>query len=73
VARSYSVAFRASELQSSEHSRGAEEKCSYVVIRQQLEVYTEVYIVFIYVYLHVIIPYLVSRLLDYNITLLPHL
>ena len=41
---------------------------------KKLEVYTEVYIVFIFVYLHVILPYLVSTLLDYSTvlyTLLP--
>ena len=32
-------------------------------IRKRLEVYTEVYIVFIFVYFHVILPYLVSTLL----------
>ena len=32
-------------------------------IRKRLEVYTEVYIVFICVYFHVILPYLVSTLL----------
>ena len=34
-------------------------------IRKRLEVYTEVYIVFICVYFHVILPYLVTTLLDY--------
>ena len=34
-------------------------------IREKLEVYTEVYIVFICVYFHVILPYLVTILLDY--------
>ena len=34
-------------------------------IRKKLEVYTEVYIVFIFVHFHVILPYLVSTLLDY--------
>ena len=33
-------------------------------IRKKLEVYTEVYIVFIFVYFHVILPYLVTTLLD---------
>ena len=44
------------------------EKC----IRKKWKVYTEVYIVFIFVYLHVILPYLVSTLLLDSI-LLPHL
>ena len=35
--------------------------------------YTEVYIVFICVYFHVILTYLVTTLLDYIYTLLPHL
>ena len=34
-------------------------------IRKKLDLYTEVYIVFIFVYFHVILPYLVSTLLDY--------
>ncbi len=34
-------------------------------IRKKLEGYTEVYIVFIFVYFHVILPYLVTTLLDY--------
>ena len=42
--------------------RGAGEKCS--SLRTKLEVYTEVYIVFICVYFHVILTYLVTTLLD---------
>ena len=42
------------------------EKCTVYSIRKKVEGYTEVYIVFIFVYLHVILPYLVSTLLDYS-------